>query len=49
MLKLRSERKMGGGSLKRWGKIISNRFNSAFEDPEAGGVFKEMKDQFAYL
>lgn len=49
MLKLGSERKMGGSSLKRWGKIISNRFSSAFEDPEAGGLFKEMKDHLAYL
>lgn len=44
MLKLRSERKMGGSSLKRWEKIVPSRHNSMFEDPGARGVFKEMKD-----
>lgn len=51
MLKLKSERKMRDGSLKRWGKIIPSRFNFSimFEDPGAGGIFKEMKNHFAYL
>lgn len=48
MLKLKSDRKMGDSSLRRWGKMIPSRFNSIFEDPGAG-VPKEMKDQFAYL
>lgn len=41
MLKLKSERKVGGSSLKRWGKIIPRRFSfsSMFEDLEAEGTF----------
>lgn len=51
MLKLKSERKMAGSSLKRWRKIIPSRFNfsSMFEDPGAEGTFQEMKNQCAYL
>lgn len=40
---------MEDSSLKRREKIIPRRFNSMFEEDPGAGVFKEMKDQFAYL